>query len=642
MFESAVNVLRTLPPGPATAGFAKTAAGAGRRAANSLGGQRHDLLGRVFHWILSTAAPTGAYYTSSAAATFLAGLAIRPEDAERFPDFTIVDPACGTGTLLMATARQLGYLNPEEAGGQVGGKALIEDVLRGYDIEAAAVQLAAVALGLMNPKVKFERMGIHHLKYGRDAGGTGVAGSLELMGKRAAVSLLSPMSEQVDTGEAVLEAERHDLVIMNPPFTSDSRRHKHLGKEVQKVVKDREEEIFKYEPVSREGSAGMFLLLAERLCEEECGTLATVLPTAAVGSPSASQVWEKLLKTFHLETVVTSHDPSRILFSENTGISESLAVLRRLNEDNRDKPTRFINLKSNPSEASDALRVVREINSGEMPGVEWPRKRVEANDWTPVKFLSPHLINATAKWFSDEELGCVPIGEVAEVGPAGRRTQDAYKRESPAVSAEGRWGLWFNNQQSATGNAPAKRTMAAQPDCSLMTKPGKTAMADDYWEQRGRLMLSVRISTTSVRLFAVRVGEPVLGSGWVPAKHRTLENPEDWEKAMCAYLNSTVGYLGVLWVVNPKKLVYPNLPLDDGMRAIPVPDFTEDQAARLARIFEEFADQELERFRNAEQDPVRKQLDASVCEVLGWELEEVEKARRALCREPSVTGRPAE
>lgn len=44
---------------------------------------------------------------------------------------------------------------------------------------------------------------------------------------------------------------------------------------------------------------------------------------------------------------------------------------------------------------------------------------------------------------------------------------------------------------------------------------------------------------------------------------------------------------------------------------------TEDQAARLARIFEELAECPLERFRDAEADPVHQRLDASVCEVLG-------------------------
>ena len=174
VFESAVRVLRELPPSPATAGFARRAARAGLAAAGSLGGKRHDLLGRVFHWILSTATPTGAFYTSTAAAALLAGLAIRPEDANRFPDFTIVDPACGTGTLLVAAAERLEWLN-KHAEGPSGGRDLIERVLRGYDIEAAAVQLAAVALGLMNPRVKFERMGIHHLKYGLDTAGRRVA-----------------------------------------------------------------------------------------------------------------------------------------------------------------------------------------------------------------------------------------------------------------------------------------------------------------------------------------------------------------------------------------------------------------------------------------------------------------------------------
>ena len=645
VFEAAVNVLRSLPPGPETAGFAKTAAGAGLRAAGSLAGQRHDLLGRVFHWILSTATPTGAFYTSEAAATLLAGLALRPADADRFPDFTAVDPACGTGTLLMATAKQLGHLN-KDAAGVSGGRDLIERVLRGYDIEAAAVQLAAVALGLMNPKVKFERMGIHHLKYGTDPAGSGLAGSLELFGKSATANLLTPTSAQIDNGQETLTAERHDLVIMNPPFTRDSLRHDHLGAVAEKAVKTREAELFAGEKVSREGSTGMFLLLADRLCDETDGTIATVLPTAAVGAPSSWQVWSKLLETFHLETVVTSHDPRRHYFSENTGILETLVVLRRLNRDNRDEPTRFFNLKSNPPNVSASLRVVADICSDSIPSVKWPRRRVETNDWTPVKFLSPYLIEATTRWFSDNALGCSPLSEFADVGPGGQRIRDVYQRVM--VSDGNRGGLWFNNQEDkATNGAAPKKGLRSSPDCSLVSKrniPGGqqlSDLADKYWEQRGRLFLPCRFSYDA-RTFSVRLDEAVLGSGWVPAKHTGDLDVEDWEMAMCVYLNSTVGIIGQVKASSPKFFGRPAMSLDKGMRNIPVPDLTALQTTRLARVFEEFSHRNLHRFRDADSDPVRQQLDRSVCEVLGWELEEVETARRVLCREPSVTGQPAE
>ena len=651
VFELAVNVLNALPPGTETHRFAQLAAKAGLYAAGSLGGRRHDLLGRVFHWIVKHAASTGAFYTSDAAATLLAGLAIRQSDADRLDTLTVVDPACGTGTLLMAVAKRLGHLN-SEARGDVGGRHLIEKVLHGYDIEAAATQMAAVALGLLNLRVTFERMGIHQPVFGADDRGTGIAGSLEFSGERAAVSLYTPVSKQVDTGqEKVLKAVRHDLVIMNPPYSRDQKRHSHLPSDQREAVKKREAELFKGAHAAREGGSGMFLILADRLCDREKGTLASVLPTSWFGRGKANRVmWSRLLDGFHLELVITSHDTKRIYFSENTSISESLVVLRRLNEDNRNQPTIFVNLSSNPVKASDAVAVVDDIHSGDIKSVSWERERVERNDWTPVKFLAPYLIKTTAKWFADGLLGCVELGSLAEVGPAGRRTQEAYKRGEIAKADEyGRWGLWFNNQEETASNgAPPKRTMRARPDCSLLRSAnipeGKKIgdLADKYWGQAGRLLMPIRFRPSVARTFAVKLDDKVLGAEWVPVRFTSTATVDlvAWEMAMCVYLNSTPGILSQIWVSTPKVFGRPAMSLS-GMRNIPVPDLDEVQVSALADHFQRVADRPLLRLRDQEGDLVRASLDETVCATMGWDREEVEKARFALAAEPSVTGRPA-
>ena len=77
------------------------------------------------------------------------------------------------------------------------------------------------------------------------------------------------------------------------------------------------------------------------------------------------------------------------------------------------------------------------------------------------------------------------------------------------------------------------------------------------------------------------------------------------------------------------------------MRNIPVPDFDEGQVAALADHFQRVADRPLLRLRDQENDLVRASLDETLCVTLGWDREEVEKARFALAVEPSVTGRPA-
>ena len=76
---------------------------------------RHDLAGRIFNRLIAERKLLAAFYTSIPASTLLAGLALSPDrwngvdwsDAADISKLQVVDPACGTGTLLMAAYRQL-------------------------------------------------------------------------------------------------------------------------------------------------------------------------------------------------------------------------------------------------------------------------------------------------------------------------------------------------------------------------------------------------------------------------------------------------------------------------------------------------------------------------------------------------------
>ena len=73
------------------------------------------------------------------------------------------------------------------------------------------------------------------------------------------------------------------------------------------------------------------------------------------------------------------------------------------------------------------------------------------------------------------------LGAIAEVGPAGRRTMDAFtKLDSPGGNSER--GLW---QHKTT----VTQSMSAQPDSGITGVPGKAEMAAKYWRQRGRFLL---------------------------------------------------------------------------------------------------------------------------------------------------------
>ena len=151
--------------------------------AQKLHGWRHDLLGRIFHRVLHTARYDGSYYTATSSAVLLSSLALRPDDLPAdLSDFHIVDPACGTGTLLMAVAERIRDLRAQDdADGGQDSRTLIEDVLFGYDVNLTATHMAATTLGLLSPTTQFRKMNLHRLRLGTDQDGAAHLGSLEFL-----------------------------------------------------------------------------------------------------------------------------------------------------------------------------------------------------------------------------------------------------------------------------------------------------------------------------------------------------------------------------------------------------------------------------------------------------------------------------
>ena len=70
----------------------------------------YDHAGPLYHRILGSAESDGAFYTKHISALMLAGLALSPDlidwsDIEAVKRLRVLDPACGTGTLLMAALK---------------------------------------------------------------------------------------------------------------------------------------------------------------------------------------------------------------------------------------------------------------------------------------------------------------------------------------------------------------------------------------------------------------------------------------------------------------------------------------------------------------------------------------------------------
>lgn len=621
--------------------------------ANQTAGLRHDLLGRIFHKILDTAKYNGSYYTSTAAATMLSQLAITEDfcdwnNTKEIAKLRITDPACGTGTLLMAAAERVRDLIPTNADQSETSRIMIEKVLTGYDVNLTATHMAATTLGLLSPTTHFREMKIARALRGVETGKAYV-GSLEFLDRQAKIiPWPEPLFTQVETEKemskispgAPAQAELAHLVIMNPPFTRDSLRHDDFPQKIERMLKDRERQLMKNAPVHLSSIANAFIVLADWINKSDKATLAAVLPLVTATNASSNNIRRFIAHKYHIETIVTSQDPQRMCFSENTNISEILIICRRQDNQKEPPPTRIVNLAVNPNTPADAIDIARRIKENQtINGTVqlWDNKKIATGDWSAVQFLSPYLVNTFNQIKQDSIFITRKLNQIAHVGPGGQRIDDAFTK-STVPDETGRVALWQHDTQ-------VRKSMKADFDKYIIAKTTKQHLAERYWKQRSTLLLAKRISTPNVRVVAVRTETPLVGNAWIPCSI-TTELPqgvsvENLEKALCIYLNSSIGILDMLGHRSNKKLVYPNFSLDD-LRNLDIPDFrnikTQDINA-MCNLWDQHAETELLPVKEMNNDPTRKRIDSLVAQILDIQPETIARIRNELTREPFITGK---
>ena len=615
IFETGRAALLACPPDPSFAAAVRDTARAALAVAENIASLRHDLLGRIFHTVLDTARYDGSFYTTTPAATLLAALAITEDtcdwqNPEAIAKLRITDPACGTGTLLMAAAERIRDLAPQSRDNEELAAALIEQTLAGYDVNLTATHMAATTLGLLSPTTRFRNMKIGRAFLGVDDGGKAYLGSLEFLDQQPKLMPWPNAAQaitQVDSGEEMAQAEPADLVIMNPPFTRDSLRHDQFSRGDERKIKEREMELFANKPVHLSSNGNAFVVLADYINKAETGVIASVLPLVTATNASAQEIRQHLAGRYHVETIVTSHDPDRIYFSENTTIGEMLLICRRWPSRKGQKPpTQVVNLVINPSTPAEAFNVANAIVEGKIESLgygtvqQWPERRISAGNWGAVQFLSPGLCERFISLRGNETFLSAPLGEISKIGPAGRRTMDAFTKSS-LPDGIGRIGLWNHNTK-------VTQSMSSDGDTFIKVKASKEHLAEKYWNERGKLLLPQRLFLQTTRVVSTMLEHPGLGGAWTPCKPIDTFQGESVEKSICVYLNSSIGVLAILGDRSNKKPTYPNLSLDD-LRKIPVPNFAalgEGLVEQLAAAYDQYAESVMLPLPQMEQCPVRR------------------------------------
>ena len=381
--------------------------------------RRHDIAGRVFHRLLSSRKFLATNYTTIPAAVLLAGLAFGSEhgplsgkalhDEKALADgLRIVDPACGSGTLLMAALQEVLAVcrrAKSTAGGpvKVNLKPLLEESFYGYDVVPGAQHFTNTTLSMAETTQVLSGLPIYVMPHDcpPDSGAPRL-GSLDFLhaapnhGSAMSLELFpSPDVATRVTGTGEHRKDLHlpqgvDLFICNPPYTRaggpGSKKHTEwnpmFGSVHSKRDKDKMNAALGKTLSNTIGSlyAGLgsaFVALIDQEIRLD-GMVALVLPLTAITGSRWRPVREQLLRGYELEWVVVSHDPRYrhkranlpgrlwVSFSESTRIAETLIVAVRRENPDLNHRVKFVNLRHNPDEPADAMALTRALlNSSE-------------------------------------------------------------------------------------------------------------------------------------------------------------------------------------------------------------------------------------------------------------------------------------
>jgi hypothetical protein len=694
IFQMAAEVLRAIPSSPDIEKALRFQAERALNIVSQRAALRHDLMGRVYHLLLADAKYLGAYYTSVSAATLLLKLALQPQrwqhdwaDQQSLASLRVADLACGTGTLLMATAEAIvdNYVRACAALGQSPDltgihRVLMEEIIHGYDVQPSALHLTASTLALRTPQVAFTRMRLFSLPLGQRIGrGKRHLGSIEFLTQEEIPMFLDLFGGRIGAtqvsgkgppkrGSARLP--QLDLCVMNPPFTRSVGGNLLFGSMPQRErteMQKRLSSMLKGSDILANATAGLgavFVAVADRHLRRG-GRLALVLPKALLSGVAWEKTRTLLARRYQVEYLVVSHHPDHWNFSENTHLSEVLVVARKVDgKADWQSPVVCVNLWRNPATAVEGLGLARAVARESAPDVETgqgalephigeekfaevvtvPWARLHDRIWMyPCSFAQAELVRALYRLLSgivrtpdsggSVNLPLCPLGDLGELGPDRRDIHDGFRLAKRKTAYPAFWGH----------DAALVSTLAQEPNTHLSAlsteQRGRPLRnAELLWSRAGTVLLAERLRLNTQRAAGLRLATKVLSNVWWPvALH---EEDADAEKILVMWLNCTLGLLLLLghreetegpWV-DFKKPVLQAMPVLDP-RAV-----TTEGRHGIAKGFDNLAKQELLPFSLMAQDEVRRELDGVLEQALG--LPDLSVLRGLLAQEPILTLRP--
>ena len=503
---------------------------------------RHDFVGRIYRKLLLAAAGPhyATYYTSVPAARLLADLTLRTTHPSwRFDtlggtgNFSVIDPACGSGTLLAAA-----YAALRDAQSAAGA-------LHGWDVLDFAAQLALATLTL-NAGAAAPRMdaSIRALPVGVAKGRVRL-GSLDYLREGAGPP-----------------RRRHDVVLMNPPFSRSAKPNLTFGYSAAEVRRRMQRALADLAAslgltgIGRAGLGPYFMMLGLELLAQR-GRIGLVVPRSMLSGVSWKKIRARYLDECEIKYIVANFDPGAPgqepwNWSENTALGEVLVVAERTEKPASERSVTFVNVFRKPRTdeeatglAQGAMRAAAALGgplcdgchrdlaiNGARAGALYrvPQEALRRNWLAPAIFAEPELNRLALAVIAHR--GLVPFRDLcAAVGPDIAQVKRAF---APAAAAAG-FPLVLGHQGDMT-------TIELRAEKLAHGVPKAANARLLHRRHAACLLVAERPHLGSEALLAMRAPRKVLATAFWEIRPREVR----WEAPILLWLNSTYGVLAYL------------------------------------------------------------------------------------------------
>jgi hypothetical protein len=666
IFDLGIAILRAFPSSPFTEDTLKILIAEAQKITSSRALLRHDLMGRIYHRLLlaDVAKYYATYYTSVPAAWLLARLSLKTDnpawsldwsDVESILSFRIGDLACGSGTLLSASYRNIldEHIVVSASKGKSPDpnrvhKVLLEEVLWGFDVLLYATHLAITGLSLHNPGSVFEKSNMYALPL------TGRGESLLSSFGSAPNNRLPPtllvnggfIMIMSKSGSSTLTFSEDSTPLLSAPtfcpvnvldkvalrsIRKSTLPNRGLQKRLQQILKEKD-----FSGIGQAGLGAVFVVLSDKYLKPS-GRLALVCPRSLISGVAWRKIRQLLGNNYEVEYIITSHQaPDGWNFSENTSLSEILLVARKLGEDKNDGRTVIANLWRKPTNEmesiivanqlirlkaiseNDVYNVLENLNASHFNLAFGGRKIGEAytvtsdallsslTTWGQLAPFAQSELNRVAFIFINSgqiylpgkgEVGSINITPLADVqsvmGPDVRQIHGAFSKSSTRTPYA---ALWDHKSEEI-------RTILQQPNMWLHPKPQQTKIAINLWNKSGKLMIAERLRLNTHRIAVSYMVSEALSNMWWPTRLNettTLRGVsvacDEHEKIQTLWLNSTFGILGLLSYRQDTEGAWVKFKKET-LKSIPVLNvskLTRKQVDKLLSLFDKFCKIEME------------------------------------------------